>query len=68
MILQRHAIRVIFLVCKNRFSHQKKAETFYMMIYFYIFSFSIRLQSTLINCSLKKFSDRYTAKFIYDQR
>jgi len=67
MILQRHAIRVIFLDVKTGFS-SKKAETFYMMIYFYILSFSIRLQSTLINCSLKKFSDRYTAKFIYDQR
>jgi len=46
----------------------KKGGTFYVMIYFYIFSFSIRLQSTSINCSLKKFSYRYTAKFIYDQR
>jgi len=45
MILQRHAIRFIFQALKTGFSI-KKAETFYMMIYFYVLSFSIRLQST----------------------
>jgi len=39
MILQRHAIRVIFLVCKKRFLHQKRRNILYDDLFLYFFFF-----------------------------